>query len=178
VSFAPGMWGAYYDTGLMQVNDALNATIGGTWYVVFGSAVAMALSSVVNSGTNVLVARALGTDTFGTFAARSYLSTLVGQFCDNFIFASIVSHTFFGWTWTQVVMCSLTGAAAELVGEVVLSPLAYKAVCGWEREHVGEGYLARHGMLDDGDKPDAEKGPNASGTSGGPDNNPLPNGAR
>ena len=32
-SLTPGMWGAYYDTGMIEVNTALNATIGGTWYV-------------------------------------------------------------------------------------------------------------------------------------------------
>ena len=37
VSLAPGMWGAYYDTGSLDVNAALNATIGGSWYVVAGS---------------------------------------------------------------------------------------------------------------------------------------------
>ena len=30
MSLTPGMWGAYYDTGMVEVNDALNATIGGT----------------------------------------------------------------------------------------------------------------------------------------------------
>ena len=41
LTLTPGMWGAYYDTGLLEVNDALNATIGGTWYVVLGSSCAM-----------------------------------------------------------------------------------------------------------------------------------------
>lgn len=40
-SLTPGMWGAYYDTGMIEVNTALNATIGGTWYVVLGSSLAM-----------------------------------------------------------------------------------------------------------------------------------------
>ncbi len=45
VSLAPGMWGAYYDTGSLDVNAALNATIGGSWYVVAGSSLAMLCSS-------------------------------------------------------------------------------------------------------------------------------------
>ena len=49
MSLTPGMWGAYYDTGMVEVNDALNATIGGTWYVVLGSSLAMLCSSTVNS---------------------------------------------------------------------------------------------------------------------------------
>lgn len=33
-------------------------------------------------------------------------------------------------------MCSLTGAVAELLCEVFLSPVGYKVVRGWERENV------------------------------------------
>ena len=51
-SLTPGMWGAYYDTGMIEVNTALNATIGGTWYVVLGSSLAMLVSAVVNSTLN------------------------------------------------------------------------------------------------------------------------------
>ena len=34
LTMTPGMWGEYYSTGSMQVNDALNTTIGGpgTWF--------------------------------------------------------------------------------------------------------------------------------------------------
>ena len=81
---------------------------------------------------------------FASFAFRSYVSTGVGQFIDNLVFAIVVSHTFFGWTWVQVLMCSLTGAVAELLCEVFLSPVGYKVVRGWERENVGSEYLERH----------------------------------
>ena len=79
-----------------------------------------------------------------SFAFRSYVSTGVVQFVDNLVFAIVVSHTFFGWTWVQVLMCSLTGAVAELLCEVFLSPVGYKVVRGWERENVGSEYLERH----------------------------------
>ena len=141
LSMTPGMWGAYYDTGMMQANDVLNATIGGTWYVVVGSSVAMLASSVLNSLLNQAIGNLTAKDTFGTFALRSYLSTGVAQFADNLIFAVIVSHVFFGWTWIQVLMCSLTAAAAELLCEVLLSPVGYKVVRGWERDNVGTAYL-------------------------------------
>mgnify|MGYP002620290271 FL=1 len=144
MSLTPGMWGAYYNTGSIQVNDALNATFGGTWYVVFGSTVSMLCSSVVNSLLNEGIGRRLKKNTFGTFALRSYASTMVGQFVDNFVFATIVSHTFFGWTWAQVVMCSLTGALVELACEVFLSPVGFHVVRSWEREGVGEDYLRLH----------------------------------
>ena len=141
LTLTPGMWGAYYDTGLFEVNDALNATIGGTWYVVLGSSCAMLASSVVNSLLNQAIGRLEHKNTFGAFALRSYVSTGIAQFVDNLVFAVIVSHTFFGWTWLQVLTCSLTGAAAELLCEVFLSPVGYRVVRGWERENVGELYL-------------------------------------
>ena len=143
LTLTPGMWGAYYDTGLLEVNDALNATIGGTWYVVLGSSCAMLASSVVNSLLNQAIGRLEHKNTFGAFALRSYVSTGIAQFVDNLVFAVIVSHTFFGWTWLQVLTCSLTGAVAELLCEVFLSPVGYRVVRGWERENVGALYLQR-----------------------------------
>lgn len=139
----PGMWGAYYDTASTQVNDALNATIGGTWYVVLGSSCAMLCSSVVNSLSNQAIGALAKKDTFGAFALRSYVSTGLAQFVDNLVFALMVSHVFFGWSMLQVLACSLTGAVAELLCEVLLSPVGYKVVRGWERENVGAAYLRR-----------------------------------
>lgn len=144
VSFAPGHWGAYYATGLAAVDESLNATIGGSWYVVLGSSLAMLASSVVNSTLNQAIGERLQRNTFGAFALRSYASTLVGQFVDNLVFAVVVSHTFFGWTWTQVLVCSLAGAVAELLCEVFLSPVGYRVVRGWERDGVGAAYLEAH----------------------------------
>ena len=143
-SLPPGMWGAYYDTGMIEVNNALNATIGGTWYVVLGSSLAMLVSAVVNSTLNQSLGRMLKKNNFASFAFRSYVSTGVGQFLDDLVFAIVVSHTFFGWTWVQVLMCSLTGAVAELLCEVLLRPVGYRVVRCWERENEGSEYLERH----------------------------------
>ena len=68
----------------------------------------------------------MGSRGFGAFALRSYVSTFIGQFADNLIFALIVSKLFFGWTLLQCFTCALTGAAAELLFEVVFSPLGYR----------------------------------------------------
>lgn len=146
VTLTPGKWGAFYSTGLTQVNDALNATIGGTWYVVAGSSLAMLTSSIVNSTLNQALGRLVKNNSFASFAFRSYVSTGIGQFVDNLVFAVVVSHVFFGWTWLQVLTCSITGAIAELLCEVLLSPVGYKVVKAWERENVGVAYLERHGM--------------------------------
>ena len=141
LSLSPGMWGEYYSTGSMEVNEALNQTIGGTWYVVLGSSTAMVCAAIVNSTINHNIAKRLKTSGFRAFALRSYVSTCIGQFVDNFVFATIVSLHFFGWTWTQVIICSITGAVMELLCEVVFSPVGYRVSRNWENENVGAQYL-------------------------------------
>ncbi|MDO4518211.1 MAG: VUT family protein [Bacillota bacterium] len=141
ISLTPGMWGEFYSTGLIEVNTALNSTIGGCWYVVLGSSTAMLVSSICNSLINQSIARQLKTSGFKAFALRSYVSTGISQFIDNLVFATIVSHYFFGWTWIQVLLCSVTAASFELLCEIVFSPLGYRISQQWERENVGENYL-------------------------------------
>ena len=147
LSLTPGHWGEYYsfldsDPAVAQAaNLALNRTIGGSWYVVLGSALAMLVSSAVNSLSNHLIAKHLQCNNYGCFALRSFVSTALAQFVDNLIFATVVSHIFFGWTWTQVLVCSLTGALMELLCEVVFSPLGYRMARQWEEEKVGQDYI-------------------------------------
>ena len=144
VSLAPGMWGAYYTTESIEVNAALNSTIGGSWYVVLGSSVAMLCSSFVNSHVNQFIGHLTDDGSFAKFALRSYVSTGMGQFVDNLVFALIVSYNFFGWTPVQVITCSVTGALAELACEILLSPVGFRVASGWEREGVGEDYVQKH----------------------------------
>ena len=137
----PGMWGEFYTYESMDVNTALNNTIGGSWYIVLGSSLAMFISALCNSGLNYVIAKRLKSDSYKDFAIRSFTSTAIAQFVDNLVFATVVSHVFFGWTWIQVLTCSLTGAAMELLGEVVLSPMGYRATRKWKEEQVGQQYL-------------------------------------
>lgn len=104
----------------------------------------MLCSSFVNSHVNQFIGHLTDNGTFATFALRSYVSTGVGQIVDNLVFAIVVSHVFFGWTWLQVITCSLTGAAAELLCEVVLSPIGFRVASGWARDGVGEEYVREH----------------------------------
>lgn len=141
ISHIGNNWSAYYTYNNDIANSALNDTFGGTWYVLLGSTVAMAIASVVNALINESIGKMLKKNTFVTYAARSYISTAVGQFVDNLVFALIVSVTFFGWNITQVVFCSITGAVAELLAEVIFSPAGYKACRNWEKNGVGQNYL-------------------------------------
>ena len=64
LSKTPGMWGEFYATENIQVNDALNATFGGSWYVVLGSSLAFLTSSIVNSLMNIAVGSLFKSDGF------------------------------------------------------------------------------------------------------------------
>lgn len=145
LSKAPGMWGEYYATENPEVNRALNATFGGSWYVVLGSALAFITSSTINAVLNASIGSRLKKNNFAGFALRSYISTAAAQFADNFIFATVVSKIFFGWTWEQVIFCSLAGAGFELLCEILFSGLGWKVVRRWEKENVGREYLEHAG---------------------------------
>ena len=137
----PTNWGEFYSSGEATVNQALNNTLGGTWYVVLGSTTAFIASCIINAIVNSKIANNLVHDNFKSYAIRSFISTFIGQFADNLIFAYIVSIHFFGWTHLQAWMCALTGAIFELLAEVLFSPIAYKASRSWKEEGVGQEYL-------------------------------------
>lgn len=130
---------------------ALNTILGGTWFILLGSTVAFLLSAVINNFLNWTIGNAFRKDPDGklAFAARTYISTFIGQFMDNFIFALIVFVGFapifwdgFHWTVLQCATCSLTGAVAELLMEVIFSPFGYRIVNKWKDHDVGREYLA------------------------------------
>ena len=141
ISRVPGNWGEYYTYENDIANQALNSTIGGTWYVVLGSACAFAASAILNAILNHAIGKMCKKNNFVSYALRSYISTGLAQFLDNFIFAMMVSHVFFGWTMTQVITCSITGCVAELLCEVIFSPLGYKVCKKWEKHNVGSEYI-------------------------------------
>lgn len=145
----PGTWGESYVDGSEEIiNQAINKTFGGTWYVVFGSAMAFLISAIVNNvvnyGLGLIIKK--NPNGFKAFAIRSYISTGVGQFVDNLSFALIVSHVFFGWSILQCITCSLTGMILELLFEVVFSPIGYKICNKWKNENVGQLYFDYRGI--------------------------------
>lgn len=130
---------------------ALNTILGGTWFILLGSTIAFLSSAVINNFLNRAVGGMFQKNPDGklAFAARAYISTFIGQFADNLIFALIVFVGFapifwdgFHWTIPQCVTCSLTGAVAELLMEVVFSPFGYRIVCKWQAHDVGREYFA------------------------------------
>ena len=124
----PGVWGESFVEGSEDaINAALDGTFSGTWFIILGSSVAFLTSAFVNNFVNYGVGRLLHSrEGFGRFALRAYVSTFVGQFVDNLVFALLVSRIFFGWTTLQCLTCALTGAVCELLFEVVFSPVGYR----------------------------------------------------
>lgn len=129
---------------------AFDGIFGGTWFILLGSTVAFLTSAVVNNILNWLIGRLFKKNPDGklAFMMRSYISTFIGQFLDNFIFSVIVFYFFapifwdgFHWTILQCAMCALTGAVAELIMEIVFSPIGYKISKKWKRENIGKEYF-------------------------------------
>ena len=135
-----------------NANDytAFDGIFGGTWFILMGSTAAFLLSALINSRLNWMVGKCFSHDPDSklAFAARSYVSTFIAQFMDNFMFSVIVfvicAPIFwdgFHWTVLQCATCALTGAVAELLMEVAFSPIGYKITQAWRTENVGRQYL-------------------------------------
>lgn len=144
ISLIPGSWGESYVPGSEDIiNLSLNRTFGGSWYVLLGSTLAFTVSAVVNNFLNFAIGRCFRhrPDAFSAYLCRSYISTAVGQFLDNLVFALIVSHSFFGWTLPQCLGCAATGMLVELLCEAIFSPIGYRICKRWQAEGRGRDYL-------------------------------------
>lgn len=131
----PGTWGESFTGDMNMINTALNNTLKGNWYIVFGSTLAFIVAGIVNSVTNHATGKLCTNDNFRTFALRTYVSTFIGQFVDNMVFSLVVSQVLFGWTLLQCATCSLTGALCELLCEAVFSPIGWKICNKWKKNN-------------------------------------------
>ena len=129
---------------------ALDNILGGTWFILLGSTISFLMSAVVNNFLNKAIGMAFQKNPDGklAYATQTYISTFVGQFLDNLMFSLIVFVGFapifwngFHWTVIQCVTCALTGAVAELIMEIIFSPIGYKIVTKWRAHNVGQEYL-------------------------------------
>lgn len=145
----PGLWGEFFsyeaEEVSMAVNNSLNATMSGTWYILLGSSVAFLVSGIANAFINAGLRRLFKNhDSFFEYSFRSYVSTFLAQFIDNMVFSMIVSMNFFGWTWGQAVIAAALGGILELLMEVVFSPIGFVLVRKWKRENVGLSYITKY----------------------------------
>lgn len=121
----------------------------GTWFVLVGSTVAFIASAFINNFINW----GIGTmfkkhpDGRAAYVTRTYISTALGQFFDNLIFAVIVFIGFapkywgFSWDIVQCITCSLTGAIIELIFEIIFSPIGFRITQKWKKQRIGQEYL-------------------------------------
>ena len=123
---------------------------GGTLFVLLGSTIAFLASAVINNLLNYTIGKCFHKRPDGklAYAMRTYVSTFFGQFLDNFIFSIIVFVFFapifwngFCWTVLQCAMCAVTGAVAELIMEIVFSPIGYRITKKWQTEEIGKEYF-------------------------------------
>ena len=130
--------------------SAFDSIFGGTWFILVGSTVAFLASGLINNSLNWMIGKSIRRKPDGklAYALRTYISTFIGQFLDNFIFSIIVFVFFapifwdgFHWTVLQCATCALTGAVAELLMEIAFSPVGYRITKKWQAEKVGEEYL-------------------------------------
>jgi len=129
---------------------AFNSIFGGTWFILLGSTIAFLSSAVLNNLLNRMIGKALAhnKDEKFVYKMQTYVSTFIGQFRDNLIFSIIVFVFFapifwdgFHWTVLQCTTCALTGAVAELIMEIIFSPVGYRIVTKWKASSVGKEYL-------------------------------------
>lgn len=137
--------------GSPDTYKAFDATFSQTWQIFVASSIAFVLSGISNNVINVGIGKLFKKNPDGKLAyvTRTYVSTALGQFIDNFIFTALAFLVFFnlsigttlGWTWLTVLGTAAFGAVLELLMEVLFSPIGYKICKKWQKEQIGADYL-------------------------------------
>ena len=125
------------------IDESFDNSFGSSWYIIVGSSTAYLSSAIINNILNWLIGKWFkgNPDSFVAFALRSYISTAIGQFVDNFVFAIIVSFQFFDWNIVQCITASITKMLAEVLFEIIFSPLGFLYLKHMEKENIGKQYL-------------------------------------
>ena len=140
-SVIPGTWSG--TNGDESINKIFDEQYGGSWFIIVGSSAAFLSSAIINNFLNWLIGQCFKGDPNGfcAFALRSYVSTAIGQYIDNFVFAIIVSYHFFDWSIIKVLSASFLKMLAELIFEVIFSPIGYIYLGYMEKHEIGKAYL-------------------------------------
>lgn len=132
----PGAWGD-------APNPAIDSTLSGTLHALAAGTTAFIVAIIVDCFLNwAILKRFKKRTSFRAYAVASYVSTMVGQFVDNFVFAMLFLFALGYITFLGAVMMAAVGAVAELLCQIVLSPVGYKISEGWRKRGVGEEYVA------------------------------------
>lgn len=130
--------------------EAFNLTFSQTWQIFVASSIAFLVSGIVNNFTNFIIGKSFSRNPDGKLAyiVRTYVSTMIGQFVDNFIFTGLAFLVFFklssgstfGFTFQSVLGTAVLGALIELGMEIVFSPIGYRICKKWQKEEIGVDY--------------------------------------
>ena len=135
--------------------NAFNSIFGGTWFILLGSTIAFISSAAINNFINWGIGTTFNKnpDSKLAYFTCTYVSTVIGQLCDNLIFSVIVFMLFapifwdgFHWTFIQCFMCALTGAIVELMFQIIFSPINYNISKSWKKDNVGKDYIDKNGV--------------------------------
>lgn len=134
--------------------SAFNSVYSSVWFIVLCSTIAFIVSGVVNSLLNAAVGKmfAKNPNSAAAFFIRSYVSTFIGQFVDNFIFFGGVYCIFapmiwgFSYPFTTAIGTAILGGIIELLVEVIFSPLGLVIVRRWDRDNIGQEYIEAHNV--------------------------------
>ena len=114
------------------------------WQILISSTTAYILSGIVNALVNVCIGKLFvkNPDGKAAFITRSYISTMIGQFVDNFVFTAMAFSLFAHYYGIlTVVGMAMVGALVELFCEIIFSPIAYRKCRKWQKEGVGREYF-------------------------------------
>lgn len=140
-----------------EIGFGVGGVMRASWYVTLASSIAFIISGIVNAVVNASIGKLFKKNPDGkvAFITRSYTSTLVGQFVDNFLFIFLafgifgnLSGMYGGWSNAALVSnltaglgAGLIGAVVELLMEVFISPVGYRICKKWKQDSVGRDYL-------------------------------------
>ena len=114
------------------------------WQILISSTVAYIVSGIINAIVNGAFGRLFKKKPDGkaAFYCRSYISTMIGQFVDNFVFGALAFAVFAKfYTFPTLLGIALMGAIIELLFEIIFSPIGYRICKRWQSEGVGKDYF-------------------------------------
>lgn len=114
------------------------------WQILLSSTIAYIASGIVNAIVNGLFGKLFKNNPDGksAFYCRSYVSTTIGQFVDNFVFGALAFSVFAKfYTLPTLIGIATLGALIELACEMIFSPFGYRICKKWQSEGVGKDYL-------------------------------------
>ena len=113
--------------------SAFDGIFGGTWFILLGSTAAFLASAVINNTLNWLIGRGFRKNPDGklAYAARTYISTFIGQFLDNFMFSVIVFVFCAPIFWEMKVVSAMEKAVTGKNAKPSIFVLAPRPAMAW-----------------------------------------------